>query len=565
MMNSGFTESIHPEDRPMVLDRQRRRMAGENVPSRYELRLLHPDGSITWIEIGVTMVPWDGKDATLTFFSDVSHRKALEAKLRDTLTERETILENSLVGIAFLTQDQQLRWSNRAMSRIFGTAKSGEEAGRWDRLFPSHDDYVRVNTEIAARMREKLAFEGEIQLKRLDGTLFWASVTGKAVNAADAAHGTVWTVMDVTERKELEVALQRTSSEREAIFKSVLVGVAFNVNRHIQWVNDKFCEMMGYGRDEVVGQSSRLFYSGDEQFASEGAVTLQHLRRDGFFTTERLLFKKTGEPMWVQLSGRCVFDKNPDAGAIWTLLDITDRKRAEDDVRAALARQKELNELRSRFVSMTSHEFRTPLATILSSAELIKYYGDRMPAEEKQEILQSIESGVQRMTRMLDRMLLIGKADAQMLEFNPERLDLHALCGQCVDEVRTANADRAADIVCEFASDRPQGEFDERLLRHVFGNLLSNAVKYSPDGGTVRFRVSDHGTRWLFEVSDQGIGIPAQEIGHLFESFHRASNVGSIQGTGLGLAIVKKAVEVHGGSIEVKSEAGTGSCFRVVL
>ncbi len=565
MIERGFTESIHPDDRPLVLDRQKRRLDGEEVPSRYELRLLHDDGAVTWIEIGVTIVPWEGKSATLTFFSDVSHRKALEATLRDTLAERETILENSLVGIAFLRQDRRLRWQNRAMSRIFGAEPGTPQPQDWVALFPSPEDFVRVNTEIAARMRERLAYEGEIQLRRLDGTPFWASVTGKAVNAADAAHGTVWTVMDVTERKELEVALQRTSSEREAIFSSVLVGIAFNVNRHIRWVNDKFVEMMGYSREEITGRSSRMFYPDDETYAREGAVTLEHLRRDGFYTTERRMVRSNGETLWVQLAGRCVFGKNPDAGAIWTFLDITDRKRAEDDVREALARQKELNELRSRFVSMTSHEFRTPLATILSSAELIKYYGDRMPAEEKLEILQSIEAGVQRMTRMLDRMLLIGKADAQMLEFRPQPIDLRALCAQCVDEARQQQAERPGDVVYDYASARDTGAFDEKLLRHVFGNLLSNAVKYSPDGGSVVLRVSDQGERWLFEVSDQGIGIPAHEIGHLFESFHRASNVGSIQGTGLGLAIVKKAVEVHGGSIEVSSALGQGTRFTVLL
>jgi signal transduction histidine kinase len=260
-----------------------------------------------------------------------------------------------------------------------------------------------------------------------------------------------------------------------------------------------------------------------------------------------------------------VFGKNPEAGAIWTFLDITDRKRAEDDIRAALARQQELNVLRSRFVAMTSHEFRTPLATILSSAELIAHYGERMEAGEQQEVLQGIVTGVQRMTGMLDRMLLIGRADAQMLDCRPQTLDLAALCRHCAEEVRSQYPERAADIVVAYGCASPEGQFDERLLRHVLGNLLSNAVKYSPEGGQVCLRVRDEAGRRVFEVSDHGIGIPLDEQAHLFETFHRASNVGAIPGTGLGLAIAKKAVEAHGGSIEVLSEAGQGSCFRVLL
>ncbi len=565
MLQVHFLSTIHPADRALVLERQRRRIAGDKVPSRYELRLLHSDGSITWIDIGVTMVPWDGQQATLTFFSDISHRKALEEKLRSTLTERETILENSLVGIAFLTQAHRFRWSNRAMARIFGMRRGPAPPPSWEALFPSKQAYELAAQDIAEHMRRGRDYQSEMRLRRIDGRLFWAAVSGRAVDASDAGQGTVWTVMDVTQRKELEEALQRTSSEREAIFNSALVGISFNVGRRIQWVNDKCLELLGYSREELTGQPSRVFYNDEATYAVEGPKTLEALQRDGHYTTERQLLRRNGERFWVQLAGRCVVDRNPDAGVIWTLLDITERRQAEDDIRAALERQKELNELRSRFVSMTSHEFRTPLATILSSAELIQHYADRMPEEEKREVLQSIESGVHRMTRMLDRMLLIGKADAQMLEFSPQELDLRQLCLRCIEAARRQHAEAGSAIVLRYEARPAPGAFDEKLLQHILGNLLSNAVKYSPAGGAVQLRVSEDGAHTVFEVIDQGIGIPAPEMAHLFESFQRASNVGRIQGTGLGLAIVKKAVERHGGTVEVQSVAGVGSHFTVKL
>ncbi|APW37216.1 hypothetical protein RD110_08390 [Rhodoferax koreense] len=565
MLRQGFLTAIHPGDRAQVRERQRRRIEGDPGPQRHELRLQHGDGSVTWIDIGVTKVPWGGQDATLTFFSDISHRKALEEKLRDTLAERETILENSLVGIAFLTQDHRFRWSNRAMARIFAMRRGPSAPPSWEALFPSKQAYDETVQDIAEHMRRGRDYQSEMRLRRIDGKLFWAAVSGRAVDAADAGQGTVWTVMDITQRKELEEALQRTSSEREAIFNSALVGISFNVNRRIQWVNDKCVEMLGYSRAELSGQPSRVFYKDEETYVTEGRRTLEALLRDGHHTTERELVRRNGETFWVQLAGRCVVDRNPDAGVIWTLLDITDRRKAEDDIRAALARQKELNELRSRFVSMTSHEFRTPLATILSSAELIQHYADRMPEAEKQEVLRSIETGVHRMTRMLDRMLLIGKADAQLLDFLPQALDLRLLCQRCIDEARRQHAEAASEIVLAYEARAVPGVFDEKLLHHIFSNLLSNAVKYSPDGGEVRFRVSEDGANTVFEVIDQGIGIPAQELPHLFESFHRASNVGRIQGTGLGLAIVKKAVERHGGTVSVRSAPGQGTHFTVTL
>ncbi|HVR50757.1 MAG TPA: PAS domain S-box protein [Pseudorhodoferax sp.] len=567
LLGRSFLEPVHPDDRAVLVARRRRQLRG---PARYECRLAHADGRSTWIEIGVTQVPWEGKRALLGFFSDVSRRKALEARLRDTLAERETILEHARVGIAFLTQDGALRWANRAMGRIFRTDRALRSAPNWAdvafaSLFPTPQDHARAESRIAACMAAQQPYEEELQLRRRDGMLFWAAVTSTAVSASDATRGTVWTVVDVTERKELEGALQRTWSEREAIFASVLVGIAFNVNRRIRWVNDKFAEMMGYSREELTGLSSRVLYPDEESYAREGWLTAEHLRRDGHYTSERQMVRKDGARIWVQLAGRCVSGSNPEAGAIWTFLDITDRKRAEDDVRAALTRQQELNVLRSRFVAMTSHEFRTPLATILSSAELIAHYGERMPVEEQQEVLQGIVAGVQRMTGMLDRMLLLGRADAQLLDCRPLPLDLAALCRHCAEEARSQYPDRAADIVLEYRCASATGCLDERLLRHVLGNLLSNAVKYSPVGGPVRLAVYERGAQRVFEVSDHGIGIPQAEQAHLFETFHRASNVGAIPGTGLGLAIVKKAVEAHGGSIEVHSSVGQGSCFKVLL
>jgi PAS domain S-box-containing protein len=561
----GLMHLLHPDDAAMMLERRSRRMAGENVPRRYEVRLIDADGGVRWIELGTAVVPWSGRKATMSFFSEITDRKLLERKLRSTLAERETILENSLVGIAFLTQDHRFRWSNRAMARIFGMRRGPAAPPSWEALFPSKQAYEHAVQDIAEHMRKGRDYQSEMRLRRIDGSLFWAAVSGKAVDAADAAQGTVWTVMDITQRKELEEALQRTSSEREAIFNSALVGISFNVNRRIQWVNDKCVEMLGYSRQELTGQPSRIFYADEATYVVEGRRTLEALLRDGHHTCERRLVRRSGETFWVQLAGRCVVDRNPDAGVIWTLLDITQRRQAEEDIRAALERQKELNELRSRFVSMTSHEFRTPLATILSSAELIKYYADRMPEAEKLEVLHSIESGVHRMTRMLDRMLLIGKADAQMLEFTPQELELKPLCEHCIEDARRQHPEAGAAIVLQYEARPAPGAFDEKLLRHIFGNLLSNAVKYSPDGGQVQFRISEDGAHTIFEVIDQGIGIPEQEMAHLFESFHRASNVGRIQGTGLGLAIVKKAVERHGGKVEVTSALGEGAHFTVTL
>lgn len=354
-------------------------------------------------------------------------------------------------------------------------------------------------------------------------------------------------------------------SEREAILNNAVVGIVLSVKRRHEWVNEKFAQMLGYPRQVLIGQGSDYLHPDTEAWQRFGVEARASLQATNGYNCEMQLKRRTGELFWVEMGGSCVKPNDPDSGVIWTFLDITGRKKSEAEMREALEQQKALNELRSRFVAMTSHEFRTPLAAILSAEELLRHYGDRLPPQERRETLDSIAGGVQRMSRMLDRVLLLGRADAQMLDFRPQEVDLRALCPKLVEEARQQHPQGSAKVACRVAPELSPGLYDEKLLRHIFGNLLSNAIKYSPAGGEVHFEVKREEKETVFRVADQGIGIPPEEVPHLFESFHRASNVGDIQGTGLGLAIVKNAVDMHGGRISVDSRLGAGTAFTVRL
>ncbi|MET0310829.1 MAG: PAS domain S-box protein [Burkholderiaceae bacterium] len=563
MREIGFLTRVHPDDQALVLDRQRRRLAGEEVPSRYELRILLPDGAIRWIGIGVAVVPWGGQPAALIFFGDITERKAMVEALHRSEERYRAVVEHVGDGMV-VVQDGRFVFVNQRATEIVRLSRDEMLANGF--LHSIHPDDREL---VLDRQRRRFAGEAvpdryELRLQHRDGAVTWIEI-GVTMVPWDGKPGTLTFFSDVGQRKALEARLRQTLGEREALLNSAQVGIAFNVNRRFEWVNDEFIHMMGYEREQLVGQSTRILYNDDETHRREGAATREVLEREGTYYRERQLVQKGGDTIWVQLAGRCVHGKDPDAGVIWTLLDITERRRAEDDIREALRKQRELNDLRSRFVAMTSHEFRTPLAAILSSAELLRHYGERMDAQEKSEVLQGIEAGVQRMTAMLDRVLLIGKADAQMLEFKPSEIDLAGLCEKLAEEAGATPHARRCRIVTEFGAARRSGLYDEKLLRHALGNLLSNAVKYSPGGGEVRFSVADRGGRVEFSVADQGLGIPPQEIPHLFAAFHRASNVGDIQGTGLGLMIVKKSVELHGGQVEVQSELGKGTRFTVLI
>ncbi|MBC5783285.1 PAS domain S-box protein [Ramlibacter sp. USB13] len=487
-----------------------------------------------------------------------------QQKLQTALQERELILENSIVGICFLTGDGRLRWANRAMLEMFGAA-DGEQVESMEPFYLSREHYLEVGGEVIAAAARGEVYERELQVQRLDGTRLWIQLSGKAVGHDARNQGTVWIIRDISRRKDLEEQLQRTMREREAILNNAVVGIVLSVKRRHEWVNQKFADMLGYPRQVLTGQSSDYLHPDTQTWQRFGVEARATLIATNSYTCEMQLRRRTGELFWVEMGGSCVRPHDPDSGVIWTFLDITRRKHSEARMREALEQQQALNEMRSRFVAMTSHEFRTPLAAILSAGELLRHYGDRLPPEERDETLDGIAQGVQRMSRMLDRVLLLGRADAQMLEFKPARIDLRVLCPRLVDEAGLQHPGATSRVVCDVAPDLAPSLYDEKLLRHIFVNLLSNAIKYSPGGGEVRFEVRRDEDDTVFRVRDQGIGVPPAEMDHLFESFHRASNVGDIQGTGLGLAIVKNAVDMHGGTIAVESAVGEGTTFIVRL
>jgi signal transduction histidine kinase len=236
----------------------------------------------------------------------------------------------------------------------------------------------------------------------------------------------------------------------------------------------------------------------------------------------------------------------------------------EQDIRSALERERELSELKSRFVAVASHEFRTPLAAILSSVELLDDYGDSFPAEERKEILGLVKTAVKRMNGMVEQVLITSQLESRGFAFEPRPLPLPELLVQIAAEVDRANS-RTRRITLACTDLQAMREVDERLLRHILANLLSNALKYSPPEALVRCTATGLGDLLELTITDQGIGIPHADIPHLFETFHRGTNVGNVQGTGIGLQIVKECVELHQGSISVDSTVDGGSTFRVRL
>jgi signal transduction histidine kinase len=244
--------------------------------------------------------------------------------------------------------------------------------------------------------------------------------------------------------------------------------------------------------------------------------------------------------------------------------DISDRKRVESEIRQALEKERELGALKSQVIQTVSHEYRTPLTTILSGAELIETHHQELSTEQQLHFLRLIQNAAKHMASLVEDMLLVNRAESGTIDFQLRPLDLVSFGQKLLEELQPLAADKHALV---FRSDRDSIPCygDPKLLRQMLTNLISNAIKYSPDGGAIDFDLGCQNEKIYFKIKDEGIGILPADRDRLFECFYRGKNVETIRGTGLGLAIVKTCVELHGGEIEVDSEVGRGTCFVVKI
>jgi signal transduction histidine kinase len=231
---------------------------------------------------------------------------------------------------------------------------------------------------------------------------------------------------------------------------------------------------------------------------------------------------------------------------------------------AQLEQEKDLNEMKSRFVFTVSHEFRNPLAAIMSCADVLQRMPSSVTPAERDTQVSGIQQNVRRMADMMEEVLLLGRAEAGRLPCEPEPVDLPTFCLKLVDQISSASNQRCP-IELSLAADLTPQMLDPSLLQHILGNLITNAVKYSPPGMSVELTVKLEPSDVIFTIRDHGIGIPTLDRPRIFEPFHRGSNVESTAGTGLGLAIAQRCACAHGGSISCESDREEGTTFTVRL
>jgi PAS domain S-box-containing protein len=385
----------------------------------------------------------------------------------------------------------------------------------------------------------------------------------------------------------------------DALFKHATEGIIVsNIKGEIVMVNPKALELFGYQQQEdllgnkievlipkryekghvkhrenfthnphsrAMGANMQLFArkKDDTEFPVE--VSLSHFTTDdGQFImsfivdiTERFKHHESIKKLNTELEVRVKERTEELAEAINRLAE------SKQEVMQALERERELNELKSRFVTTASHEFRTPLGTILSSVSLISRYQNSDDQSKREKHIERIKSAVNNLTEILNDFLSLEKLEEGIIRNNPQSLHLEKFMKDVIDEMRALL--KAGQYIHYQHNGDFEIEIDCQLLKNVMINLISNAIKYSPENKEIWVNSEVANGNIKIDVIDQGIGIPDEDKPHMFERFFRANNAGNIQGTGLGLNIVKKYIELMDGEISFKSEYGKGTTFTVII
>jgi PAS domain S-box-containing protein len=370
------------------------------------------------------------------------------------------------------------------------------------------------------------------------------------------------------ERKRAQQALRESEAKFRALFEATSTGVMIHDEERYLEVNPAVLRMFGcqqaadlIGRNPVATSppfqpggrpTAELAHRYIAECASNGTARFDWVARrmDGTdFPIEVILTS-------LQVGGRRLMQA--------VVNDISEHKRAEAEMWRALERERELSQLKSNFVSMVSHEFRTPLGIILSSAQILADYLDQLPAPERRDHLTAIAHNAKHMASLMEEVLVLSRVESGRLPCEPHPLDLAKLCRLLVDEVRSTMANPCR-VDLKVSAECAGAFADERLLRHILTNLLSNALKYSPANSLAELAIARDEHFAVCRIRDRGIGIPEADLGRLFNAFHRGGNVEQVPGSGLGLVIVKRCVELHGGTIQVESQVGEGTTVTVRL
>lgn len=595
LIGTNLLELGVPSNLPEVLAAEGKRAEGA---VQFERKIYTRSRQIKHVQVHFDIIEWDDEECVISIVQDITEREqvkekinrlndelerlvlvrtgALEAANRELAAEigRRKVLEdfsNQLSQIIWETPDVvmicapsgYMQFLNKAGRALYGIGE-GESVSHLD-LFSAYTEDMRawIRDEIKPLLLKHGIWHGEATFQLENGQIIPLSqvlLCKKDENGEVQYYAMI--ARDVSDYKRVEQELLQ-SRERYRTLAEAAHDFIFVVSKDglMEYANEYACRALGYEPSRVEGMPAKQFFP--PEFADNPLNMVSEVNEiDRPIYTEGP-FPREGEELWL---GTWLVPIHEDNGNTVSILgisrDITEQKKTDEALQRALQNERTLGEMRSNFFSMTSHQFRTPLSTILLSAELLQKYGPRWDDQKRSEHLGRIQDAAKRLNSMLEDILVIGRVESGRYVCSPKEFELIDFCRQSIHEM-TINDRSEHELILEHEIQEIPVYQDAEVLHRVIDNLLSNAIKYSSKGTRVTVNVSTEGKYVLLEVSDEGIGIPERDLKYLFQPFQRGSNANEIPGTGIGLTIIQKSVEMMSGTVSLKSKEGQGTTFLV--
>jgi PAS domain S-box-containing protein len=514
-------------------------------------------------------------------FSNLADRKESQYAIAQSEYNFRKLIDNSPDGIGVI-KGLKIIIANKSAANILGYNTSNDLLNKDPFMFVHKDSKITAEKLLIALKNNQEHDAVIVKFTKPNNTTVTCEV--KAVSyRIDGEKLILITFRDITEKLQREIELneyrehleelvaERTKAiEQQSEFFKIFINTIPNpayvkdLNGNYTEVNEAFLKYFEVTREEIIGKTISAIAPEDvvkKSIAKESSLLMEvksisyetyHITKEGK-RRELLTYKASFAEQ----------NKKP-IGITGLVVDITNQKRLTDQIIQAYEKEKELNEIKTNFISMASHEFRTPLTTILASTELIGLHIQKGNYEKLNTHIKRVQEAVGFMNSLLEEVLILSRTDRGIISFNPTSNNLRALLTDLIEQCKVS-ASKDHKIVFNYFPERTNFILDARLLTLIFNNLLTNAIKYSPIGGLIHFDVYCENETLLFRITDSGMGISQKDLPLIFEPFFRASTVENIQGSGLGLSIVKTAVDLHKGNIFVKSTLNSGTEFTVKI
>lgn len=515
-------------------------------------------------------------------FNDITALKKLEDELRQSEAKFKGAFEYSPAGMALVDEKGYYIEVNDKLCKILGYSNQEMKSLTFQEITYFEDLALDLEYKKSLDSGKTTNFNSEKRFVKKDKSYVWTHISVSLVKKSENETYYIVQIIDITERKKIENqnkllieennknrAIQLNEAKNRYRFlaeNSVDLICLHTLDTAFQYVSPSVVNILGYNPEDMEGKSPLDFAHPEDLRYLEDSFT-DFIDEKVNDTTIARFRNNEGKYIWLETKANIIKEKDIKTGFQSSSRDVTTRKEEEEIIEKTLIKERELNELRSNLVSTVSHEFRTPMTTIRTSAELIAMYiegqnFEKAPRVEKQ--LNTITGEIDRIVELMNSVLTISRNDAGKTNFNPIQFDLKQLC---IDVIETSynNQKDGRKVKTFFKGTNFVVFADKKLMEYSIFNLLNNAFKYSQGCEDIIVNISTTSSKVVLEIIDFGIGIPNEDQPKLFNTFFRASNTNGIQGTGLGLYIVKTFTEKNSGTIQFESILGKGTKVKLAF